>query len=420
MNRLKIRLLFAVLVIVASFTNISAQGFGCEFVVNPDGGGEFQAPGGGPCVNTLITAVPFLRIIPDARAGALGDAGIATSADANSMHFNASKLVTAEQDMALSVTYTPWLKALGLQDVYMAYLSGYKKFGDLQALGVSLRYFSLGEINFTDNQGTSLGTGNPNEFEISLAYSRKLSEKLSVAVAPKFIFSNLAAGQLVNDVEIKPGIAGGADFSLTFQTPIKFTANESNLRVGAAVSNLGTKISYTNSINKDFIPANLGIGAAWEFNFDEFNSLTVTTDINKLLVPTPCLNSAGPGETSTCDQSGEPGIPDYREQSMFSGVLGSFGDAPGGFSEELRELSYSLGLEYWYDKQFAVRAGYYTEHSTKGNRKFFTVGLGLKYNVFGLNFSYLVPTTNQRNPLDNTLRFSLLFDFAGGEFDEEE
>ena len=419
MNRLKICLLFSVLVVVAAFTNTNAQGgFGCEF--NPQTG-DWIAPGGGPCINTLITAVPFLRIIPDARAGALGDAGIATSADANSMHFNASKLVTAEQDMALSVTYTPWLKALGLQDVYMAYLSGYKKFGDLQAVGLSLRYFSLGEINFTDNQGTSLGTGNPNEFEISLAYSRKLSEKLSVAVAPKFIFSNLAPGQLVDGVEIKPGIAGGADFSLTFQTPIQFTANESNLRIGAAVSNLGTKISYTNSINKDFIPANLGIGAAWEFNFDEFNALTITTDINKLLVPTPCLNENANDPTlpNTCDVSGEPGIPDYREQSMFSGVLGSFGDAPGGFGEEIRELSYSLGLEYWYDKQFAVRAGYYTEHSTKGNRKFFTVGLGLKYNVFGLNFSYLVPTTNQRNPLDNTLRFSLLFDFAGGEFDEE-
>jgi len=419
MNRLKICLLFSVLVVVAAFTNTNAQGgFGCEFDPNTS---EWRAPDGGPCINTLITAVPFLRIIPDARAGALGDAGIATSADANSMHFNASKLVTAEQDMALSVTYTPWLKALGLQDVYMAYLSGYKKFGDLQAVGLSLRYFSLGEINFTDNQGTSLGTGNPNEFEISLAYSRKLSEKLSVAVAPKFIFSNLAPGQLVDGVEIKPGIAGGADFSLTFQTPIQFTANESNLRVGAAVSNLGTKISYTNSINKDFIPANLGIGAAWEFNFDEFNALTITTDINKLLVPTPCLNENANDPTlpNTCDVSGEPGIPDYREQSMFSGVLGSFGDAPGGFGEEIRELSYSLGLEYWYDKQFAVRAGYYTEHSTKGNRKFFTVGLGLKYNVFGLNFSYLVPTTNQRNPLDNTLRFSLLFDFAGGEFDEE-
>ncbi len=420
MNRLKIRLLFAVLVLVAGFTNnINAQGgFGCVFNAETT---EFEAPGGGPCVNTLITAVPFLRIIPDARAGALGDAGIATSADANSIHFNASKLVTAEQDMAVSVTYTPWLKALGLQDVYMAYLSGYKKFGDLQALGVSLRYFSLGEINFTDNQGTSLGTGNPNEFEITLAYSRKLSEKLSVAVAPKFIYSNLAAGQLVNNVEIRPGVAGGADFSLTYETPINFTAKESNLRVGAAVSNLGTKISYTNSINKDFIPANLGIGAAWEFQFDDFNALTITTDINKLLVPTPCLNeNAGdPTLPNNCDQSGVQGIPDYREQSMFSGVLGSFSDAPDGFSEELRELSYSLGLEYWYDQQFAVRAGYYTEHSTKGNRKFFTVGLGLKYNVFGLNFSYLVPTTNQRNPLDNTLRFSLLFDFAGGEFDEE-
>jgi len=402
MNRLKKCLLFSLLIFAAGFSEIYAQGFGCE--LTPDG--EYV----GECTNTIITAIPFLRIIPDARSGALGDAGIAISPDANAMHFNASKLATAEQDMALSITYTPWLKALGLQDVYLAYLSGYKKLDDLQAIGVSLRYFSLGEINFTDDTGTPLGTGNPNEFEISIAYSRKLSEKLSVAVAPKFIYSNLAAGQMVNNVEIKPGLAGGADFSMTYKTPINFTANPSNLIIGAAISNLGTKISYTNSINKDYIPANLGIGAAWEFNFDDYNSLTVTSDINKLLVPTPCV-----GGPEICDQSGEEGIPDYKEQSMFSGVLSSFGDAPGGFSEEIRELTYSLGVEYWYDKQFAVRAGYYTEHSTKGNRRFFTVGLGLKYNVFGLNFSYLVPTTNQRNPLDNTLRFSLLFDFAGGE-----
>jgi len=414
MNRLKMRLLFAVLVFAISASSLDAQ---CELNALT---GTFVTPGTNePCTNTLITAVPFLRIIPDARAGALGDAGIATSADANSIHFNASKLATAETDAALSVTYTPWLRSLGLQDVYMAYVAGYKKLDDLQAIGVSLRYFSLGEINFTDNQGTSLGTGNPNEFEIAIAYSRKLSEKLSVAVAPKFIYSNLAAGQTVNNVEIMPGIAGGADFSLTYETPIEFTANPSNLRVGAAISNLGTKISYTNSINEDFIPANLGIGAAWEFNFDDFNSLTVTSDINKLLVPTPCLDEDPEPNNNTCEQSGDASIPDYREQSMFSGVLSSFSDAPNGFAEEIRELSYSIGLEYWYDKQFAVRAGYYTEHATKGNRKFFTVGLGLKYNVFGLNFSYLVPTTNQRNPLDNTLRFSLLFDFTGGQFDEE-
>jgi len=215
MNRLKMRLLFAVLVFAISASSLDAQ---CELNALT---GTFVTPGTNePCTNTLITAVPFLRIIPDARAGALGDAGIATSADANSIHFNASKLATAETDAALSVTYTPWLRSLGLQDVYMAYVAGYKKLDDLQAIGVSLRYFSLGEINFTDNQGTSLGTGNPNEFEIAIAYSRKLSEKLSVAVAPKFIYSNLAAGQTVNNVEIMPGIAG---WELRFHIPTQLT-----------------------------------------------------------------------------------------------------------------------------------------------------------------------------------------------------
>lgn len=406
-----LRVLFIPLLGMLFLQQVNAQ-FGCVFNTESL---EFQRPDGGPCVSTIITAVPFLRIVPDARSGAMGDAGIAISADPNAMHYNASKLAFVEQDLGLSVTYTPWLRALGLQDVYMAYLSGYKKIGERQTLGFSLRYFSLGSISFTNDQGDSQGTGRPNEFEVSAAYARQLSSKFSVAIAPKFIYSNLAGGQTIGaNIEITPGIAAGADFSMTYKTPLNFTANKSELTVGAAISNLGTKISYTNSINKDFIPANLGIGAAWELNFDEFNSLTITTDINKLLVPTPC-----PGEVldedgnviKTCDEDGN-NIPDYKEQSMFGGALSSFGDAEGGLSEELREFMLSIGVEYWYDKQFAVRAGYYTEHATKGNRKFFTVGLGLKYNVFGLNFSYLVPTTNQRNPLDNTLRFSLLFDFG--------
>ena len=402
------RNLFLVAIGIMLFSPTQGQGL-CNFNVST---GEFEDPQtGGPCINTIITAVPFLRIVPDARSGAMGDAGVATSPDPNAMHFNASKLAFVDQNVGVSVTYTPWLRSLGLQDVYLAYLSGYYQVDDLQTFGLSLRYFSLGSINFTDDNGGSLGTGRPNEFEISLAYARKLSPNFSVAVTPKFIYSNLASGQSVGNVEINPGIAGGADFSLTYKTPINFTANESNLTIGAAVNNLGTKISYTQSINKDFIPANLGIGAAWELNFDEFNSLTITSDIHKLLVPTPCLDEDNNPNTSSCDTDAN-GIPDFKEQSMFGGVLSSFGDAPNGFSEEIRELMYSIGVEYWYDKQFAVRAGYYSEHATKGNRKFFTVGLGLKYNVFGLNFSYLVPTTNQRNPLDNTLRFSLLFDFG--------
>jgi hypothetical protein len=179
---------------------------------------------------------------------------------------------------------------------------------------------------------------------------------------------------------------------------------------------LGTKISYTNSANKDFIPTNLGVGAAWEFQFDEYNSFTITTDLNKLLVPTPCISSSDPTVPS-CDED-QDGILDYKQKSVVGGLLGSFGDAQGGAGEEFREINYSIGMEYWYDKQFAVRAGYYTEAQTKGNRQYFTVGLGLKYNVFGLNFSYLVPTTSQRNPLDNTLRFSLIFDFEA--FEDEE
>ncbi len=398
MKKTFIQFILSVFAIISISTQTANAQFGCVFNVSTN---EWEGADGGPCVNTIITAVPFLRIIPDARSGAMGDVGIAISPDANAMHYNASKLAFAEKDLGISVTYTPWLRALGLNDVYLAYLSGYKQIDELQAVGLSLRYFSLGSISFTDDSGQPIGTGRPNEFEVNGSYARKLGKKLSVAIGAKFIYSNLAAGQRIGDVEITPGTAGAADISLTYKTPIKMGDNDTDLTLGVALTNLGTKISYTNSINRDFIPANFGIGAAWELNLDEYNSFTVALDINKLLVPTPVVG----------DEDGN-NIADYKEQSMFAGMLSSFGDAPGGFSEELNELMYSIGLEYWYDKQFAVRAGYYTEHATKGNRKFFTVGLGLKYNVFGLNFSYLVPTTNQRNPLDNTLRFSLLFDFG--------
>jgi hypothetical protein len=359
------------------------------------------------CANAVTSAVPFLRIVPDARGGAMGDVGIATAADPNKMHYNPSALAFANKNVSVSATYTPWMRALGLQDVYLAYLSGYTKLDEFQTLGFGLRYFSLGDIEFTDENGQSLGQGRPNEFEFAGAYSRKLTDKFSAAVGAKFIYSNLATGQRVEGTEIKPGIAGGADLSVTYKTPIKVTKNDSELTIGAAVSNLGSKITYTNSINRDFIPTNLGLGLAWKFNLDEYNSLTITSDFNKLLVPTP---------RPDIDEDAD-GIPDYRQLSPIGGVFRSFSDAPGGFSEELKEITTGLGAEYWYDDQFALRAGYFYEHYSKGNRKYFSVGLGLKYNIFGINFSYLVPTTNQRNPLDNTLRFSLLFDFAA--FDAE-
>ncbi|TXB61507.1 type IX secretion system outer membrane channel protein PorV [Phaeodactylibacter luteus] len=361
---------------------------------------------GTPCVNTVVSAVPFLRIVADARSGAMGDAGIAISADPNAIHFNASKLVFAEETFAMSATYTPWLQNLGLNDVYLAYLTGFYKLDDLQTLGFGLRYFSLGSIQFTDQNGEPLAIGQPNEFEVSLAYARKLTDNFSASLTGKFIYSNLAAGQQVEGGEtIEPGVAGAADVAMTYKTEIDNNRGDAELVVGLALTNIGSRITYTNSLVRDFLPANIGLGAAYTMEFDEYNKLTLTTDINKLMVPTPC-------QAETCEDLNENNIADYREQSSISGIFASFGDAPDGFQEELRELMYSFGVEYWYDNQFAVRAGYFNEHAQKGGRKYLTVGLGLKYNIFGLNFSYLVPTTNQRNPLDNTLRFSLLFDFG--------
>ena len=374
-----------------------------------DSDGKLINLDGTPCINTVVTAVPFLRIVADARSGAMGDVGIAISPDANAMHFNSSKLVFAEEELGVSATYTPWLRSLGLNDVYLAYLTGYKKLDDRQAVGFGLRYFSLGSIQFTDVNGEPLNVGKPNEFEVAVSYSLLLADKLAAGVTGKFIYSNLAAGQQVGGEQIEAGLAGAADLSLTYRTEIDLSNAESNLTLGLALTNLGSKITYTNSVNRDFLPANLGLGAAWEIQLDDFNSLTIATDINKLMVPTPC-------QGTDCDVDGIDG-PDYKNQSSISGIFSSFGDAPEGFAEELRELMYSFGLEYWYDKQFAVRAGYFNEHSQKGGRKYLTLGLGLKYNIFGLNFSYLVPTTNQQNPLDNTLRFSLLFDF--GAFNED-
>jgi hypothetical protein len=356
---------------------------------------------GGDCINTIFTAVPFLRINPDARSGGMGDVGIAISPDANAMHFNASKLAFTDKDLSLSANYTPWLRNLGLNDVYLAYLTGYKRLDNFQTLGFGLRYFSLGSIQYTGLQGESRGTGRPHEFEFAAAYARKLSDNLSAGVTGKFIFSNLASGQEVDGNIIDPGIAGGADFSLTYVKPTTFNGRKSDIRIGAVVSNVGSKITYTNSQKRDFLPANLGLGAAWEMPLDDYNQITVALDVNKLLVPTP----------NDKDEDGD-GRPDYRDLSPIAGIFSSFSDAPGGFREEMEEFYYSLGMEYLYDQQFALRAGYFYEHITKGGRRYFTLGMGVKYNIFAINISYLIPSTSQRNPLDNTLRFSMIFDFA--------
>jgi hypothetical protein len=329
-----------------------------QCVESPLGSGDWYLPDGSPCPNAIPTAVPFLRITPDARTGAMGDAGIAISPDANSMHINSSKLAFAENDFSISATYSPWLRSLGLQDVYLAYLSGYKRIDDLNAIGFSLRYFSLGDIQFTNDNGEPAGFGRPNEFEVAAGFARKLGENFSVGLNGKFIYSNLAGGQEVQGIEINPGVAGAIDLSFMYSIPL----DASKLSFGLALTNLGSKITYTKE-TKDFLPANFGLGAAWEIEFDEFNKLTFAADLNKLLVPTP-EHPSDPGY----NDEGNPNIPDYREKTFFSGVLGSFSDAPGGASEELKEINYSIGAEYWYDNQFAIRVGYFYENPLKGNR----------------------------------------------------
>lgn len=352
-------------------------------------------------LNVVTTAVPFLRISPDARTGGMGDLSLATSPDANSGFFNLAKIPFNESQGGLGVTYTPWLKDLGLNDVYLTSLAGYYKFDENQAINASVRYFSLGNIQFTDNLGNDLNSFRPREFGIDVGYSRKLSDKMGIGVGLKYIYSNLAGGAATNGSNYKAGTAVAGDLGFFFNG--KDEAG-TGWAFGAAMTNLGSKIAYTdNADQKDFIPANFGFGTTYTKAFDEQNKITFGLDVNKLMVPTP------PSDT---DQAA---LDSYRKKSVVSSWFSSFGDAPGGFGEELKEFQVSVGGEYWYNNQFALRAGYFYEDKTKGNRKYFTMGVGLKYNIFGLNFSYLLPSGSgvNRNPLSNTLRFSLLFDFDG-------
>lgn len=380
---------------------------------------------GSDCNGTIITAVPFLRIVPDARFGGMGDVGIAMEADPNSMHFNSANLAFAQKDLSVSATFTPWLRALGLNDVFLAYLSGYKHIDYQQTIGASLRFFSLGQIQYTDDQGNPLQTVNPNEFELAFSYSRKLGKEFSAGLSAKYIFSNLGQGSVTGGENMQPAHGFAADLSFMYRKKLKIQEKDAIFGAGLVFSNLGTKLSYTQSANRDYIPANLGLGFSFEYNFDKYNSLTIGFDINKLMVPTPVPQSQYDDDGNlVLDGNGRPvdnpnydadqdGVPDYKQQSVPASIFSSFGDAPGGAGEELSELMYSIGIEYWYNKQFAVRLGHYNEHRFKGNRKFFTVGLGIRYKIFNINFSYLIPSqAGQRNPLDNTLRFSILFDFG--------
>ncbi|HTN47596.1 MAG TPA: type IX secretion system outer membrane channel protein PorV [Flavipsychrobacter sp.] len=358
-------------------------------------------------VNTITTGVPFLRISPDARSGGMGDVGIALSPDANSQYWNLGKIPFSQKKFGVSLTYTPWLRDL-VPDISLAYVSGFAKFGkdDRQAVSASIRYFSLGDINFTGLDAQPIGTGKPREYAFDLGYSIKLSDYLSGGVGLRYIYSGLLTGlSSQSTANYKPGNTVAADVGFYYTKTKEVTEFKSNtLSLGVAVTNLGGKISYdASNSRRDFLPINLGLGAAYNMKVDEYNQFTIALDINKLLVPTPL------------DSSTTPGVSKYYipNKSVVSGVLGSFGDAPGGFSEELKEFQISLGAEYWYQNQFAVRAGYFYENKLKGDRKYLTLGVGVRYKVFQLNGSYLVPsgTGITRNPLSNTFRFSLMFEF---------
>lgn len=338
----------------------------------------------------VTTAVPFLRISPDARAGAMGDAGIAVSPDANAQYWNVAKIPFTEKNYGVSATYTPWLKDL-VPDIFLAYLAGYAKFGKdkEQAISASMRYFSLGNINYTDGLGNPIGTGMPREYSFDLGYSRRLSEYLSVGASMRYIHSSIASGVSAqgSNADYKPGNTFSSDLGIYYTK--KFEKDETHIRTfsfGAVASNIGGKIAY-NSSRSDFIPMNLGVGIAYTSQFDEYNKITFALDLNKLLVPV--LSS---GDTQI---------------SVIKGITSSFSTG-----DQMQEIDASLGAEYWYQNTIAFRAGYFYEDPKNGDRQYITTGLGVRYTSFQLNASYLIPQGHgtTRNPLSNTLRFSLMFD----------
>lgn len=353
--------------------------------------------------NVVTTAVPFLTISPDSRAAGMGDVGVGTSADVNSQHWNAAKYAFTESDMGVALSYSPWLRNLA-DDINLAYLVGYKRLDDYQTLSASLRYFSLGDILFYDDQAQYQGQQNPNEFAIDFGYTRLLSDYFSGAVIGRYIRSDLTGGQMINGVESHAGNSYAVDVAFYYRNEFMTGRQENLFSAGINIQNIGAKISYTDGEVKDFIPTNMKLGAAYTTELDDYNTITFAVDLNKLLVPTP------PRDTTTYDDGDiiyPGGI--NSDISVVGGMFSSFGDAPGGMKEELQEVNISAGVEYWYNKQFAIRAGYFYEHENKGNRKFMTAGAGLKLNVFALDFSYLLPLV-RNHPLENTLRFTLSFD----------
>jgi hypothetical protein len=365
-------------------------------------------------LNAIQTVVPFLIIAPDSRAGAMGDAGVATTPDVYSMHWNPAKFAFIDGKAGVGISYVPWLRNL-VPDINIAYLTGYKRIDKKQVLSGSLIYSSLGDVQFMDIYGNPGINFKPNELAVDAAYSRILTEHFSGGIAFRFIYSNLSGGSYINGESSKPGISFAADVSGYYQKSITLFNKDAIIAAGFNFSNIGTKMSYSDSHASDFIPMNLRIGTSGTINLDTYNKLTFTVDFNKLLVPTPPIYYAV-GEVNANGDTVKSAITEIKagkdpKVDVPTAIFQSFYDAPGGFSEELKEITYSLGAEYWYNNQFAIRGGYFHENASKGNRKYYTVGAGFRMSGFTIDFSYLIPVI-QNHPLARTLRFSLSFDLS--------
>jgi hypothetical protein len=379
MNKLLISRLAFCLCVVIAFTSHVSRGQNTGVLIGQD------------TTNRIITtAVPFLAITPDSRAAAMGDAGVATSPDANSAYWNAAKLVFIQNQYGFSGSYTPWLGKI-INDMHIFYLTGYYKITREQAIAASMKYFDLGEIQFNKgpNPNDQLGRYNPREFAFDVTYSRLLTEQLSIGGALRYIHSNLTGAGLAGTIDARPGNSVAVDMGVFYTKPI--VSRNANLALGASITNLGAKISYSDAANRDFIPTNLRLGGVYKMELDPFNSLAFALDFNKLLVPSPYPGSKG--------------------QPLLSGIFSSFTDAPGGASEEFREIMTSLGVEYWYRDTFAGRLGYFNEAFDKGNRKYLTAGVGLNYERFTIDLAYLVPVNKRELALAETLRVTIMMNF---------
>lgn len=381
-------------------------------------------------LNTITTSLPFMAITPDSRAGGMGDAGTALSASSTSIYWNTSILSFAKQKSEVSLSYTPWLRQL-TNDIHLSYLAGYKQLNKVHTVGGSLRYFSLGEITFTDINGDVLREDKPSEFELTGAYAFKLAEKFSIGVNGKFAYSNLTGGLTVAGVNTKPGVVGASDLSFSYYNDdAKLGKTDGIYTFGLTINNIGNKVAYSELSRRDFIPMNLKIGNSFLAEFDEYNKVTFSLDLQKLLVPTPAFYQVQNGDyVMLAGMSGDVGVVKSIIQSFYDapGVLakdengdyiqladGSYEVVKGTrLKEELAEINIAGGVEWWYSDVLALRGGVFYENKSKGNRQFLNLGASLKYNMFSIDFSYLASLNGRQSPLANTLRFTLRLNLGG-------